>query len=177
MPGTNYFSFFPQMSYEGADKNKKTVVDIFKRAKIVNLDKIVKSSVFYTYTIQDGERPEHIAERYYGDTQYYWLILYANDIVNIYAQWPRSYREFENYIISKYGSLELAQSTLHHYEREDGEWTIGVTYTDLDEIKESTAISVFDYEYQLNEDKKEISIIKSDYLKQIINEMNKIFKG
>lgn len=174
MPGTNYFGYFPSTDYTIPSSGTKTVVDVFKRAKMRDINSTIQTSVFYKYTIQDGERPEHIAERYYGDTQYYWLILYANNIINVYAQWPRSYREFENYIISKYGSVEIASDVdnVHHYEDSDGNW---IKESDWDGTL-SRRISVYDYEYQLNEDKREINIVRVEYLKQIINEMNKIFK-
>lgn len=182
MSGTNYFSYFPQTTYQSTSGDK-IVTNIFKRTKIRSLSAVIKSAIFYKYTIQDGERPEDIAERYYGDTQYYWVVLYANDIINIYSQWPRSYRDFENYIISKYGSIESVSniSNIHHYEDGDGNWITTPTYTYYDDsmgeeiIGNSSLVTVYDYEYKLNENKREINIIKKEYLKQIIGEMNNIF--
>lgn len=175
MAGTNYFSYFPSMRYDNKD-----VIDIFKRARMVNMGDNLKGYVFYKYTIQEGEKPEHIAERYYGDTRYYWIILYANDILNVTAQWPRSYRDFENYIIGKYGSIEAAairsnDIAIHHYEDEDGNWITKDEWT-VQGAQEIFRKTNYDYEYDLNENKKEINIPKVEYLKQIINEMNKIFK-
>lgn len=178
MSGTNYFSYFPQKIY-----GEKAITDIFKRTKVRSMGTVIKSSIYYKYTIQDGERPEDIADRYYGDTQYYWIVLYANDIINIYSQWPRSNRDFENYIVSKYGSVEAAsiESNIHHYEDGFGNWISTPEYTYYDDasgeerISQSKAVTVYDYEYQINEDKREINIIKKDYLQQIIGEMNIIF--
>lgn len=167
MPGSNYFSYFPTITYDSIDGSKKTATDIFKRAKMTQLSANVKANLFYKYTIQDGDRPEHLAYKYYGDTQYYWVILYANNIINIYAQWPLTYHEFEKYIIDKYGSFEEANSVIHHYEDTDGNW--------VDYNPSTNPITNYDYEYKLNEDKREINIIKKDYLIQIITEMNKIF--
>jgi hypothetical protein len=176
MAGTNYFSYFPTIDYYCPGGCKKVTTDIFKRVKFREINRTINSSVFYKYTIQDGERPEDIAERYYGDTQYYWIILYANNIINPYAQWPRSYREFEKYIVSKYGSVESVsdttdESAVHHYEDDEGNW---ITKANWDGTL-SKRISIYDYEYNLNEDKKEINIVKVEYLRQIINEMNELF--
>lgn len=173
MAGTNYFSYFPKIDYYYPGGFKKVSTDVFKRVKFRDINRTIKASVFYKYTIRDGERPEDIAERYYGDTQYYWIILYANDIINPYAQWPRSYREFENYITSKYGSVESVsnEDNVHHYEDEDGNW---ITESNWDGTL-SRRISVYDYEYNLNEEKREINIVKVEYLKKIINEMNELF--
>lgn len=181
MPGTNYFSFFPSISYTCSCGQEKVVVDIFKRAKISDMSTTIKTSVFYKYVIRDGEKPEHIAERYYGDTQYYWIILYANSIINIYAQWPKSTVEFEKYIISKYGSIEDAsnrttEDAIHHYEDIEGNWIDRDTW--LSTVPEQQyRISKYDYEYKLNEDKREINIIRVEYLRQIVGEMNTIFKS
>lgn len=174
MPGTNYFSYFPSTQYTSTEGNTKKVVDVFRRAKMRDINTKIKSSVFYKYTIQDGETPEQIADRYYGNTQYYWLILYANNIINVYAQWPKSYQEFERYIISKYGSVEEASNVnnVHHYENSDGDWISEEAWDGTPSLKKS----VYDYEYELNEAKREINIVKSEYLRQIINEMNNIFK-
>jgi hypothetical protein len=181
MSGTNYFSYFPTVTYQDVTGKSKIAIDVFKRAKMVNMRNIIQSSTFYKYTIQDGERPEDIADRYYGDTQYYWIILYANEILNVPAQWPRSYRQFEKYIISKYGSVEYAanrtsEASIHHYEDEDGNWITKKTWLDQGAV-DSRAITIYDYEYNLNEDKREIVIVRAEYLVQIITEMNNIFKG
>lgn len=176
MSGTNYFSYFPQVEYFFPNSGSKVTRNIFKRVKVRDLNVIIKSSIFYKYTIKDGERPEEIANRYYGDTQYYWLILYANDIINVYSQWPRSHKDFENYIIGKYESIEKASDTtneanIHHYEDDDGNW---INKEDWDGVL-SKRKSIFDHEYQLNEDKREINVIKREYLQQIIREMNNLF--
>ena len=185
MPGTNYFSYFPQIENTFTETGTKIATNLFKRVKIRNFSTVVKSGIYYKYTIKDGERPEDIADRYYGDTQYYWIILYANDIINIYAQWPRSQRDFEEYLIDRYGSIEdIANENdtvaLHHYEDGDGNWVSSDTYWYDDgtvaENRDSTFVSIYQHEVNLNDAKREINIIKKEYLHQIVGEMNKLFK-
>jgi hypothetical protein len=185
MSGSNYFSYFPKVQYTSPiDGSENTVVNIFKRIKVRDLSTVVKSSIYYKYTIKDGERPEDIAQSYYGDTQYYWIILYANDIINVYAQWPKNHIEFENYIVSKYGSVDVAanEKNIHHKEDHFGNWLVTPTYTyydtenDREVIALSRIVTVYDYENELNEKKRSINIIKNDYLRQIIGEMNNIFE-
>lgn len=176
MSGTNYFSYFPNVEYTDNSGSTKIVTDIFKRVKMRTLSTIIKTAIFYKYTIQDGERVEDIANRYYGDTQYYWLILYANDIINIYTQWPRSNSEFNNYIISKYESIEGASDTtnellVHHYEDVVGNWINKSDWDGTPSLKKT----IYDWEYSLNENKREINIVKREYLPQIIKEMNNLF--
>ena len=181
MSGTNYFSYFPSTDYSFPDGTSKTAINVFKRTAITALSNTLKSSVFYKYTIKEGERVEDLADRYYGDTQYYWIILYANDIINIYSQWPKSYEQFQNYLISTYGSIEDIQDIsnpdmIHHYEDADGNWISKESWITNGSLL-GYAKSIYDYEYQENENKREIFIIRREYLSQIVNEMNLIFRS
>jgi hypothetical protein len=74
-------------------------------------------SAYYEYLIKDDDTPEILAEKVYGNTQAHWLILLANDIVDPQYDWPLNSRDFQKYIIKKYGSVENAQTTYHHYEK------------------------------------------------------------
>jgi hypothetical protein len=63
------------------------------------------------YSIKDGERPEHIAERVYGDPGYHWLILLTNNIIDPYHGWYMSGSALEEYIQKKYGGYSVYIST------------------------------------------------------------------
>jgi hypothetical protein len=63
------------------------------------------------YSIKDGERPEHIAERVYGDPGYHWLILLTNNIIDPYHGWYMSGSALEDYIQKKYGGYSVYIST------------------------------------------------------------------
>ena len=79
-------------------------------------DDIFKEDTLYTeYYIQNGERPENVSYKVYGDEQYYWVLLQINDITDYYNQWPLSSSELEKFILKKYGSWSHATET-HHYE-------------------------------------------------------------
>jgi hypothetical protein len=67
--------------------------------------------------MQDQDTFESIAYKYYGDASRYWIILFANLILDPNYQAPLNYSEFENYINSKYESAAAAQSLLDHYEK------------------------------------------------------------
>jgi hypothetical protein len=74
-------------------------------------------NAYYYYIIEDGDRPEILAEKVYGDAQAHWIILYANNIYDPYYDWPMDNRTFEKYMIKKYGSIEWAKTNYHHYEK------------------------------------------------------------
>lgn len=75
-----------------------------------------KKLVFHPYVLKEGERPDTIAEHYYGDPYFAWLVYYANETIDPYYEWPLSQRDFEQYIIKKYGTVELAQEKIVYYQ-------------------------------------------------------------
>jgi len=68
--------------------------------------------VFFTYTLQEGDRPDIIAEKYYEDSNFAWLIYYANEIIDPYFEWPMQQNEFEEYLKIKYGSIAYSQEKI-----------------------------------------------------------------
>jgi hypothetical protein len=104
-----YFSKFPLTEYNG-----KPALNILKR---VAFNKKVRNfiTVFYTHTMPTDEKIVNIAFDYYDDIDYDWLIYHANDIIDPYFQAPLSYEDFDNYIISKYGSIRDAKRKTIHY--------------------------------------------------------------
>lgn len=167
MSATNYFKFFNKVIYDG-----RVVTDLSNRFKIKNNKVLLKSKVYQPYIIKEGETPESIAEAYYGSTTFFWIILLANDIFNIYEDWPKPINIFNDYMVEKYGDLEFTQTEIHHFEDDTGAW---ISEEDWDGT-ESKKISYYDYENNLNQKRKEIFLIDKIYLKQIMKEFKSIFK-
>ena len=67
---------------------------------------------FDTYDVKEGETPEIIADKLYGDSQLHWVILMTNDITDRYHQWPMSTPQFLAFINDKYDNVD----GVHHYE-------------------------------------------------------------
>ena len=104
-----YFSFFPTIAY-------KKIASQNLLAKIRFEESIKKhAAVFYPYTVIEGERPDQIAEHYYDDATYDWMIYLANGIVDPYHDWPKSQRVFDQYITNKYGSIAIAEAQVAYY--------------------------------------------------------------
>ena len=116
----SYFKEFPNLEYVNRFPNAKSndevtiAKNIFKRTKIRE-DLASVFSVFEYYTIGDNERPEQIAEKIYGNPEYDWIIIIANNIIDVYEQWPLSQAQLNEYLLKKYGS-EQALEEIHHYE-------------------------------------------------------------
>lgn len=94
---TKYFENFPIVEYEG-----KQVRDITRRT---NFTKEVSQNplLFMPYTVKEGERPEDIADFYYGSTDFVWAVYFSNQVMDPYHDWPKSEADFNNYLVDKYG--------------------------------------------------------------------------
>jgi hypothetical protein len=112
-----YFTYFPQIfySFDTANADYSLVTNVMSRVKILR-EVLDNSLLYYKYEIKEGETPEIVAYNFYGDVQKHWIILYANSIIDPKYDWVLHSKELENYIISKYGSIEDAKTELHHYE-------------------------------------------------------------
>ena len=91
-----FFSKYPKLIL-----NNRLVTDIIARTALKEKYSN-RLSVFYPYDLQDGDTPEIIAHKYYGDTEKHWLVLLANEIMDATFDFPLGYQEFENYLNEKY---------------------------------------------------------------------------
>lgn len=91
---------FPEIQYKLSDGRIVTIKDFFRKAQINGntLSDIVDYTV---YEIQDGERPDIIASKLYGDGDLHWTLFLANEITNYY-DWYMDNQTFENYLDNKY---------------------------------------------------------------------------
>lgn len=179
-----HFYYYPQIEYSG-----HAATNIMVRGKI--RDAILKeAALYYKYTVTDGERPDIIASKYYGNSSYVWAIFYANNMVDPIFDWPLDIQNFNRYIIEKYGSVERAKNTTtdtYHYMLDQTYYIDKFSYEDpMFPDKESTPdqnfarkskLSLYDYEVKLNDQKREIVVLDSYYLTQITNELRRLFEG
>lgn len=166
-----YFEYLPTINYSDNE-----VTNITVRAKIREFV-LNNASVYYKHRIEDTDRPDAIATRYYGNSSFTWLVFYANNIFDPLFDWPLTHDAFVSYLVNKVGSLENAKSTPHHYLL-DGQYKIDrMTYEDPNiELIRKSVVSIYDNVLNDNEKKREISIIDSVYARQITNEMKRLFK-
>lgn len=114
-----YFAQFPQILYtfDPANNSFQLVTNIFARVKF--LDSVLANTlIYYPYSVQDGDTPWSIADKYYDDPQRHWIVMFANQIMDPYFDWPLTQDDLEAQVIAKYGSLANAQSTLDHVEEQ-----------------------------------------------------------
>jgi hypothetical protein len=182
------FRPYPTISYRIPGTRKRILTtDITRRFSVANFVRNNKVT-FDEYYVQDGERPDIIAHGYYDDSSLDWLVLLTNEIHDPYYEWPLSYEQFNAYLRQKYGSVEYAMRTTHHYEQITQEHQIINDYGEKRILQEKTLVvdyttyatltnsqrrivSIFDYEQNLNDERRHIYLIDLHYT-QLIKEQH-----
>ena len=167
-----YFDMFPNIYYDTKGNGKFTIMkDILSRVKMIPK---VKDNIlgFDYYDVKDGETPEMIAHKYYGDVNLHWSILIANDIVDYYEDWPMSVQRFEQFVADKYDNPQA----IHHYEitQTSGDTTVTIDIgMNTTEYPSATAISNYQYEDKLQDKKRQIRLIGTRYIDDFVKEFER----
>jgi len=176
---TLYFDQFPKIQYnlQGENGNFKEVTDIWRRVKARS--KLANNVANYDkYDVEEGESPETVAYKLYGDSDYFWVVCLMNNIVNRYYDWPLPENEFQQYVADKYANPD----GIHHYEKlqssgkQTGEGPSDYSHYIEVNSTESGAQSVsnIEYERRLQDEKRAIRILQPQYLAAFENEFIKL---
>ena len=192
-----YFQELPNILYPSLlpsrNKVESTIVvkNIFKRAKLrTDLDQAITG--FNYYTIKEGMRPDMIAQELYDNPELDWVVLISNNITNIRNEWPLSHNDLQEYMLDKYGS-EANVAGVHHYETRKivDEYNRVVIPAGLEvdanfsfkyknysnsivTVNPVSAITNYQYEVKLNDEKRRIRVLKPAYLSAFISEHREI---
>jgi len=98
-----YFQTIPKIASIDYIGNYVVLTNLLVRAEIIP-SLLNNPALFYQYDIQDGDTPEIIADKYYGDSYRYWLVLFANQIIDPQWNWPMNSNLFRDYLVDKYTS-------------------------------------------------------------------------
>jgi len=194
-----YFRQVPDFEYVSRTADTKniseyrTVKNLFKRGKLRE-DIFGDLSFFTKYKIVGDDRPDNVAFEVYGDETLDWLVLLCNNILNVQTEWPLPQQSFENFLISKYGSEEDVLKTHHHETIEvrdssdviivpkglqvPSNYSIEFYDSILGQYVSKTNITVpvtnYEYESKIEDDKRNIYILKSSFLNVVLNDMEEI---
>ena len=196
-----YFRNLPEFEYvnrtqRGRSEGDYSVVkNFFKRGKL--REDIFQDITFFTkYIVQGDDRPDTVASKIYNDPTLDWLVLMANNIINVQSEWPMSQGDFHAYITNKYDE-ETLYSGIHHYESREVKTTdnsiiipagqrVGVAqsvsyYDDaLGQHVRATDIALpvtnFTHEEKLNNDKRNIFVLKASYLNLVFDDLEEIME-
>jgi len=175
-----YFDRFPLMAYDvAANGNYKLLPDILRRVK---LRAGIRSGTFLfdNYDVKDGERPEDVAFKWFGDAEYHWVILMTNNITDRYYQWPLSQPQFQEHLEDKYGLANI--DAVHHYEIPQ---TSGPTSSRDDshmvecnsDEENPTVISNRQYEQRKQDEYRQINLLDRRFLRAFVDEFENLIKG
>ena len=176
-----YFNEFPVIDYNlsGQNGNTKKVTDIFRRVKVRS--KIANNlALFDKIDVPEGDNPEDIAYKTYGDADYFWVVCLMNNIVNRYYDWPLDEYNFQQFVADKYSNPD----GIHHYEitQSSGPTTGNGPddYSHKIEVNEteSGAESVSNYEYERREQdrKRNIKLLDPRYLPMFLEEFERLIR-
>ena len=198
---SNYFSYIPDLDYVSRLPDSKIgdyirVKNLFRKGKLRE-DIFQNLSFFEKYKIIGNDRPDNVAFEVYGDSKLDWVVLLSNNILNIQTEWPLPQTDFDRFVLDKYGDYNTLYNGVHHYETEEVENSQGVVIVPKGlQVDSSYSISFYDYltgeqvttgnlatpitnyeyEEKVENDKRNIFLLKSTYLGVIINDMPEIME-
>jgi hypothetical protein len=188
----SYFRELPNLEYQSFLSSRKgsndylLVKNVFRRVKLRD-DLQNVFTIFNKYQIQEGARPDTVAEELYGSSQYDWVVLVGAGIINVRNEWPLSDRDIYRYSEQLYGN-DL--NAVHHYETievkdsrgrlilpagkiVDSFFTIPNPNIPVQTLNPVVGISNYEYEVRKNNKKRDIYVLKPSYLQQVINDTRK----
>jgi len=175
-----YFNSMPKIYYDSAGTGQpKIVTNLMRR---VGLRSKVKTNtmLFDTYNVREGETPEIIAHKMYGDPELHWIVMLVNNIIDRYHDWPMAGAQFNSYLNQKYVDADGNPNTggVHHYEinQTSGDTKTTIEVTDLTNYPNALTVTNFEYE-QLRQDKiREIRLLDPRYKDLFIDEYQNLMK-
>ena len=192
---SNYFRQLPNLDYPSLLNDRVSsgdtvrVKNLFRRVKIRE-DLVDSLTLFTKYKILGDERPDNVAEKYYGSPDLDWVVLLANNIVDIKNDWPMTEYDLNVYLNDKYTEDQLVK--IHHYEtiefRDLNNQLITPAGKIVDEsfiveylkgsqiqrVSPIRSVSFFEWEVQKNDDKRNINLIQTDYVGTVVEEFQEI---
>ena len=189
----SYFRELPDFEYQSPFVNSTGASDyvivknVFRRMKLRDDLKNI-FTLFNKRVIEEGERPDTVAEKEYGKSDLDWVVLLSAGIINVRNEWPLSSKDLYDFVLEKYGN---DINSVHHFETEEVKDSqnrliipkgsrvdsdFSVTYFDNGTMvtkSEITGITNYQYEVKKNIQKSTISILRRSYLQQFLSDMKK----
>ena len=188
-----YFRELPNLRYPSFLKEKKSSLDyievknVFRRIKLRD-DLQSNFTIFNKYEIEEGMRPDTVAEELYGNPEFDWIILTVAGILNVRNEWPLNNRDLYNYCLDKYDD---SLNSVRFFETKevknaDGKLILpkgkvvdsGFTIPNPDNVSANlnpvVGISNFEYETRLNDEKRNIYVLREGYIQTFLNDIREI---
>lgn len=138
----SYFNRFPLLAYSANNNAVVNIVSDVLRRVTVNQKTKENLVIFDEYDIQDGETPEIVSYKFYDTTDYHWVILIVNDILDPRFGWPLTDEQLYTYTANKYGSANV--NATHHYVAFEGsDIVVDPTQTKVTKVLEASYVDLF----------------------------------
>jgi hypothetical protein len=198
-----YFKTLPKINMTDYKGSAVLMTNLISRVEVIQ-SLLNDPLLFYSYDIQEGDTPEIVADKYYGDSYRYWLVMFSNQLFDPQWDWPLTSRQFGDYLFSKYKEnkndtfaqvIATTQQTIKEYRKviktvdsytldqttkmiiiDIDTYTTGVNSSttqtfpngfSVTQTIEYQNISIYDYELDQNEKKRNINLINSKYASQV----------
>ena len=114
-----FFRELPNIAYQSPLSHKNSsrdyivIKNIFRSAKL--MDYVRRGAIAQQkLVLQDGDRPDTIAEFLYGDSSLDYIVILVAGITNVNHEWPLQDYQVYDYALSKYGSVEEMNAIRYH---------------------------------------------------------------
>ena len=192
VPDLNYVSRLPDANIGDYIRVK----NLFKKGKLRE-DIFQNLAFFEKYKIVGDDRPDNVAFEVYDDASLDWIVLLSNNVLNIQSEWPLPQTDFDAFLLNKYDDYDTLYNGIHHYETEEVKNSQGVTIVPAGlQVDFSYSISYYDffieqqittgnisipitnyeYEEKVEDNKRNIFLLKSTYLGIVLNDMSEIME-
>jgi len=191
----SYFRELPDLFYQSplasrvSSREYVRVKNLFRRVKLRD-DLQNVFTLFNKYEIDEGERPDTVAEELYGSADLDWVVMLTAGIINVRDQWPLSDRDLYDYSLNKYGddlnSVRFYETTevkdssgrliLPKGKVVDSNFSIPNPDSPTANLNPVTGISNYEYEVRNNDSKRLIYILKPEYLQLYLNDLRRIMQ-
>ena len=168
-----YFANFPLIPYDSVGNGEfKLVTNLMKRVALRSKVR-TNTMLFDTYNVKEGETPEMLADKLYGDPNLHWIIMYVNNITDRYHQWPLSTPQFLAFLNDKYSNPDGT----HHYEitQTSGDTTVTIDIgSDNTSHAGATLITNREYEEDRQDTLRSIRLLDQAYVDQFVEEFENL---
>ena len=187
-----YFNSFPIIPYDSTGTGQyKDVTNLLRRVAVRTK---IRSNAFLfdTYDVKEGETPESIADKLYGDSELHWVIMLVNNITDRYHQWPMSGGQFLDYINDKYKNADGTSNVdgTHHYKvlQSSGDTktyievydptllTDAGAQSDSDAYLSATLVTNRNYEDDRQDEIRKIRLLDPKYVEDFVDEFKSLMK-
>ena len=170
-----FFNTFPLILVDPKREGETKIVTNLLRRVALRAKVKTNTAIFDTYDVKEGDSPENIAFKMYGDTEYLWIVMLMNDITDRYHDWPLTTPQFLSYLKEKYSN----PNATHHYEitQTSGDTTVKINVGTVNtDYPSATAITNFEYEDAEQDKKRKIRLLDPSYVNLITDEFKRLMK-